>query len=57
MMIALIITRLGILVKIEIELIRRGLEEQLRLSKCQLDKRLLQAGEFEKVLGTKLLRW
>ncbi|MFD2705787.1 Na-translocating system protein MpsC family protein [Salibacterium lacus] len=50
----LIITRVGILVKIEKELIRRGFEEQLKLSKRQLEKRLLDAGEFEKILGSKI---
>ncbi|WP_342750502.1 Na-translocating system protein MpsC family protein [Alteribacillus bidgolensis] len=48
----LIITRDGILVRIEKELIRSGFEEELKLTKRHLEKRLLHASKFEAILQT-----
>ncbi|MFZ4451389.1 Na-translocating system protein MpsC family protein [Salibacterium aidingense] len=50
----LIITRFGILVKIEKELIQNGFGEHLRLAKRHLEKRLLDASHFEEILDTKV---
>ena len=51
----LVIERRGILVEIESELIRSGFSEQLRLSKRQLEKRLLDAAVFGTILGVKII--
>ncbi|MCP3026491.1 Na-translocating system protein MpsC family protein [Halobacillus sp. A5] len=48
----LVVDRKGILVRIEKELISSGFSEQLRLSKRQLEKRLLDSSVFEKILDT-----
>ncbi|MFB4163823.1 DUF2294 domain-containing protein [Alteribacillus sp. JSM 102045] len=48
----LIIARTGILVRIEKELIRSGYEEELKLTKRHLEKRLLHASNFATILQT-----
>ncbi|MCP3031904.1 DUF2294 domain-containing protein [Halobacillus sp. A1] len=50
----LLVDRKGILVRIEKELINSGFSEQLRLSKRQLEKRLLDPTVFETILGTQI---
>ncbi|WP_431799803.1 DUF2294 domain-containing protein [Halobacillus andaensis] len=50
----LVVDRKGILVRIEKELINSGFSEQLRLSKRQLEKRLLDPSVFEAILETKI---
>lgn len=51
----LVVTRKGILVPIEKELIRLGSSETLKLAKRNLEKRLLHNNEnFEKILNTKI---
>ncbi|SEM75771.1 Uncharacterized protein YbcI [Mesobacillus persicus] len=51
----LVVTRKGILVPIERELIRLGSSETLKLAKRKLEKRLLHNNEnFEKILNTKI---
>ncbi|WP_138417939.1 DUF2294 domain-containing protein [Aquibacillus sediminis] len=52
----LLFIRNGILVRIEKELIRDGLEEQLKLAKRRLEKGLLHNNtHFEEILGTKVI--
>ncbi|MFG6149270.1 Na-translocating system protein MpsC family protein [Halobacillus sp. B23F22_1] len=51
----LVIDRKGILVRIEKELIQSGFSEQLRLSKRQLEKRLLDPTVFESILDTQVM--
>ena len=46
----LLVIRTGILVRIEKELIKTGFEEHLKLTKRQLEKGLLHAGDFENIL-------
>ncbi|WP_100013132.1 DUF2294 domain-containing protein [Lentibacillus sediminis] len=46
----LLVKRTGILVRIEKELIRTGFEEHLKLTKRQLEKRLLHGSDFEEIL-------
>ena len=48
----LVVERKGVLVEIEKELIRSGFREQLRLSKRQLEKRLLEKQVSEGILNT-----
>ncbi|GGF13834.1 hypothetical protein GCM10010954_10740 [Halobacillus andaensis] len=51
----LVVDRKGILVRIEKELIQSGFSEQLRLSKRQLEKRLLDPSVFESILDTQVM--
>ncbi|MDF2961367.1 MAG: hypothetical protein K0S39_3102 [Paenibacillus sp.] len=50
----LIVVRKGILVAIEKQLIRQGLQEQLKTAKRVLEKQMLHNNHFESILQTKI---
>ncbi|WP_377891062.1 Na-translocating system protein MpsC family protein [Alkalihalobacillus sp. R86527] len=50
----IVVIRNGILVRIEKELIRDGLEESLKLTKRRLEKSLMHNNNFESILSTEI---